>query len=335
MTGGTDNIVYRASLGYANLNGILKRDNMERTTMGVNITGNFLDKHLKIELNNNTSLINSNYSNSGAIGSAIRFDPTQAVRNPDGTFFQWYKSPTEINQLAGRNPVSLIEQFNNFGTSFRSIGNIQTEYKMHFLPELKAVANFGYDEMTGTGRGNTAADYLNGLPGSGFNNTYSNTETRNNKLMDLYLNYNKKFESINTQFDVTGGYSYQDFRDARSNSFYVFENNTRIEGLFTPTRVNLQSFFARTNVTIADKYLLTLSYRRDGTSRYTPELRWANFPAVAVAWKLNEEGFLKNIESISTLKLRGGWGITGQQDTGKSYPSIPLYLASNTTAQYQ
>jgi iron complex outermembrane receptor protein len=204
LTGGTDNIVYRASVGYANLNGILKRDNMERTTMGVNVTGNFLDKHLKIELNNNTSLINSNYSNSGAIGSAIRFDPTQAVRNADGTFFQWYKSPTEINQLAGRNPVSLIEQFNNFGTSFRSIGNIQTEYKMHFLPELKAVANFGYDEMSGTGKGNTAADYLNGLPGSGFNNTYYNTESRNNKLMDLYLDYNKRVESINTQFDVTG-----------------------------------------------------------------------------------------------------------------------------------
>lgn len=335
LTGGADNIVYRASVGYANLNGILKRDNMERTTMGVNVTGNFFDKHLKIELNNNTSLINSNYSNSGAIGSAIRFDPTQAVRNADGTFFQWYNSPTEINQLSGRNPVSLIEQFNNFGNSYRSIGNIQTEYKMHFLPELKAVANFGYDEMSGTGHGYTAADYLNGLPGSGYNNTYSNTETRNNKLMDLYLNYNKKIESINTQFDVTGGYSYQDFKDSRASSSYVFENNTTTEGLFTPTRVNLQSFFARANVTIADRYLVTLSYRRDGTSRFTEENRWGNFPAVALAWKLNEESFLKDVTSISTLKLRGGWGITGQQDIGVSYPSIPLYLASNSTAQYQ
>jgi TonB-linked SusC/RagA family outer membrane protein len=335
LTGGSDNIVYRASVGYANLNGILKRDNMERTTMSVNVTGNFFDKHLKIELNNNTSLINSNYSNTGAIGSSIRFDPTQAVRNADGTFFQWYNSPTEINQLAGRNPVSLIEQFNNFGTSYRSIGNVQAEYKMHFLPELKAVANFGYDEMSGTGHGNTAADYLNGLPGSGYKNTYSNTESRNNKLMDLYLNYNKKVESINTQFDVTGGYSYQDFRDSRHNSSYVFENNTTTEGLFTPTRVNLQSFFARANVTLADKYLLTLSYRRDGTSRFTEENRWGNFPAVALAWKLNEESFLKDVTSISTLKLRGGWGVTGQQDIGVSYPSIPLYLASNSTAQYQ
>src|SRR3970282_2230622 len=172
LSGGQDNVVYRASVGYANLNGILKRDNMERTTLSAGVTGNFLDNHLKIELNNNTSLIKSNYSNRGAIGSAISFDPTQPVKNDDGTYFQWYKSPTEINQLAGRNPVSLIEQQNNFGTSYRSIGNIQTEKKMNFLPELKAVANFGYAQLSGRSYGNTDANYLNGGAGSGFNNTY-------------------------------------------------------------------------------------------------------------------------------------------------------------------
>lgn len=335
LSGGTDNVVYRASVGYANLSGILKRDNVERTTLGANVTGNFLDKHLKIEFNNNTSLINSNYSNNGAIGGAVGFDPTQPVRNADGTYFQWLTSPTEINQLAGVNPVSLIEQQNNYGGFYRSLGNVQVDYKMHFLPELKAVANFGYDEMSGTGYGNTAADYRNGLKGSGYNNSYKNIESRNNKLMDLYLNYNKKVESIATQFDVTGGYSYQDFKESKHKSGYNFENNLTTEELFTPTRINLQSFFVRSNVTIADRYLLTMSYRRDGTSRFTPEYRWSNFPAVAVAWKLNEESFLKDVTTISSLKLRGGWGITGQQNIGNPYPSIPLYLASNTAAQYQ
>ncbi|MFV8371395.1 SusC/RagA family TonB-linked outer membrane protein [Flavobacterium sp. LB2P74] len=335
LSGGSDDVVYRASVGYANLNGILKRDNMERTTLGIGVTGNFLDKHLKIELNNNTSVINSNYSNRGAIGSAIRFDPTQAVRNPDGTFFQWYTSPTEINQLAGRNPLSMIEQQNSYGTSYRSIGNIQTEYKMHFLPELKAVANLGYDQLTGRSFGNTGANFLNGLSGSGFNNSYERTQSRFNKLMDLFLNYNKEVASINTVFDVTAGYSYQDFRESYNSSNFNFQsNNTTVDPNF-PTRINLQSFFARTNISIADKYLVTLSYRRDGTSRFTETNRWANFPAVALAWKLNEENFLKEVSSISTLKIRGGWGITGQQDIGVSYPSIPLYLASNTAAQYQ
>jgi iron complex outermembrane receptor protein len=335
LSGGTDDVVYRASVGYANLNGILKRDNMQRTTLGVGVTGNFLDKHLKIELNNNTSLIKSNYSNRGAIGAAIAFDPSQAVRNEDGTFFQWYTSPTEINQLAGRNPVSLIEQFNNFGTSYRSIGNIQTEYKMHFLPELKAVANFGYDELSGRSYGGTASNFLNGINGSKSNNTYESTGSRFNKVMDLYLNYNKKVDAIKTQVDVTGGYTYQDFRDFSNSSSFDFENNVVVLGTPVPSRVNLQSLFARTNFTIADKYIITASYRRDGTSRFTESNRWANFPAVAVAWKLNEESFLKDVASISTLKIRGGWGITGQQDIGVSYPSIPLYLISNSTAQYQ
>jgi iron complex outermembrane receptor protein len=335
LSGGTDNVVYRASVGYANLNGILKKDNMERTTLGANVTGNFLDNHLKIELNNNTSIINSNYSNRDAIGAAIRFDPTQAIRNVDGTYFQWYTADGKLNQLAGVNPVSMIDQISKTGTAYRSIGNIQTEYKMHFLPELKAVANFGYDQLSGKYNEVTAADFRNALDGSGFNNTSVKDQSRFNKLMDLFLNFNKKVESIDTQFDVTGGYSYQDFRELYSSSNFVFQSNNTTADPSSPSRVNLQSFFARTNITIADKYLLTLSYRRDGTSRFTESNRWANFPAVAVAWKLNEESFLKDVASISSLKLRGGWGITGQQNIGVTYPSIPLYQASNTAAQYQ
>jgi len=335
LSGGTDNVVYRASVGYAKLNGVLKRDNLQRTSLGANVTGNFLDKHLKVELNSNTSVIKSNYSNNGAIGGAVSFDPSQPVRNADGTYFQWKTTPTENNQLAGVNPLSLIEQQNNYGSFYRSIGNVQVDYKMHFLPELKAVANLGYDQMTGTGYGNTEADFRDGLAGSGYNNTYRNLESRDNKLMDLYLNYNKLVDAIDTQIDVTGGYTYQDFKESKNKSAYNFQNDKTTEELFTPTRINLQSFFARTNLTVADKYLLTLSYRRDGTSRFTEDYRWSNFPAVALGWKLNEENFLKNVNSISTLKLRGGWGITGQQNIGNSYPSIPLYLASNNAAQYQ
>lgn len=333
--GGVDNITYRASVGYANLNGILLRDNMERSTLSATIVGDFFDKHLKVQLNNNTSLINSNYSNRGAIGSAIRFDPTQSVKNADGTYFQWFLPGNQINQLAGRNPLSLIEQQNNYGTSYRSIGNVQFDYKLHFLPELKAVANFGYDYMSGRSFGNTEADYLNGVNGSGFNNTYENTEKRHNKVMDLYFNYNKLVESINTQFDITGGYNYQDFRDNYGGFSFNFQNNQITPVINRPRRVNLQSFFARANFTIADKYLLTASLRRDGSSRFSENNRWGNFPAVAVGWKINDENFLKDVEAVSTLKLRAGWGITGQQDIGgDGFPSLPLYLGSNIAAQY-
>lgn len=335
VMGGSDGIAYRVSAGYADLNGILEKDNMKRTSMNVSVTGDFFDKHLKVELNNNTSYTKSNYSNTGAIGNAVGFDPTQAVRNADGKYFQWYDDQGELLQLANRNPVAMINQIHNYGEFFRSTGNIQFDYKMHFLPELKAVANFGYDKMSGNGYGNNDKDYLDGVDGSKAGDTYKNIESRNNKVMDLYLNYNKTVESINTLFDVTGGYTYQDFRDSKEKTSYTSQNDTYNKELFNPTRVNLQSFFARANVTIAEKYLLTMSYRRDGTSRFTEENRWSNFPAFAVAWKLNEENFLKESKVISTLKLRGGWGVTGQQDIGVSYPSLPLYLGSNGQAQYQ
>ncbi|MEM0575995.1 SusC/RagA family TonB-linked outer membrane protein [Flavobacterium polysaccharolyticum] len=335
VSGGADNITYRASVGYANLNGILLKDNLQRSTISTALVGDFFDKHLKIQVSNNTSIMDSDYSNRGAIGSAVRFDPTQSIKNADGTYFQWLLSPTQINTLAGKNPVSLIEQQNNYGTSFRSIGNLQIDYKLHFLPELKAVANFGYDELSGRSFGDTDANYLNGLPGSGFKNSYLNFSKRNNKLMDLYFNYNKKVEAINTQFDVTGGYSYQDFRDNNGGFSINFQNNQNTPNISVPSRVNLQSFFARANFTVADKYILTASLRRDGTSRFTKENRWSNFPAFALAWKMSDENFLKEVEAVSTLKLRAGWGITGQQDIGVSYPSIPLYLGSNPQAQYQ
>lgn len=325
LSGGVDNITYRASAGFTDMNGILKRDNFQRTSIGLGLVGKFFDNHLKIEVNNNTAAMKNNYSNRGAIGAAVSFDPTQSITNPDGTYFQWG------NNLAGRNPLGELNQNNNYGTQFRSVGNIQTEYKLHFFPDLKLAANLGYDEISGKTFGNTAIDYA--YPSAG--NYYDNSDTFNNKLMDLFFNYNKGIKSIDAVVDFTAGYSYQDFRFKNAGENFNAANNILIENPTSRGRRNLQSFFGRTNLTFANKYLITLSYRRDGTSRFTEENRWGNFPAAALAWKLNEESFVKNIRSISTLKLRLGWGITGQQDVGNNYPSIPLYLTSDVNSQYQ
>lgn len=335
LSGGVDNLTYRASVGYANLEGVLLRDNLQRTTLQAALVGNFFDKHLRVELNNNTSAMVNNYSNRGAVGSAVSYDPTQAVTNPDGTYFQWYDSPTKITPNSNTNPLSQIYQTNNLGNSFRSIGNIQFDYKMHFLPDLKATANFGYDQNSGVSYGNTAADFKNGLNGSGYNNTYRNTGTNFNKLMDLYLNYKGTVDAASLVYDVTAGYNYQNFYNNGTSTNYTAESNLTVNQPTNGTNLNLQSFFARGQFSFADKYLLTASYRYDGTSRFTEDNRWSGFPALAAAWKINEEGFLKDIESVSSLKLRLSWGITGQQDIGTIYPSIPLYLVSNSTAQYQ
>ena len=331
LSGGTDLLTYRASVGLTDMNGILKRDNMNRGTTSVALVGNFFDKHLKIEVNNKTSVMRNNYSNRGAIGAAVTFDPTQNVRNVDGSYFGWinYSTPTPTPvQLAGRNPAALLDQFNNLGTNFRSLGNIQTEYKLHFLPELKLVANFGYDYTTGKTYGNSSPDFLYDETDS-----YQAENFSKNRLMDLFFNYKKDINAIKGSVEVTAGYNYQNLQYFGSNSSV---NNAIIDpGNKYFNELNLQSFFGRAIVNLYDKYIITATYRRDGSSRFTKDLRWGNFPSAAFAWKLNEESFIKNISSISNLKLRVGWGITGQQDIGSFYPSQPTYLASDAQAQYQ
>ncbi|HEX9979585.1 MAG TPA: TonB-dependent receptor [Flavobacterium sp.] len=339
MSGGSENIVYRASVGYTDINGILKHDNFKRTTLSANVTGNFFDQHLKIDLSNKSSLMENNYSEKGAIGAAISFDPTQAVH--DSTFgydyFQWLGEDSDQDDdnipdqsvNAGRNPVSLLEQKHNFGNSTRSLGNIQFEYKVHSFEDLKLIANFGYDYASGRGYGSTDENFVVlGERGS----YYENLETKKNMLMDLYFNYNKSLESINTTVDVTGGYNYQDFRyESVGNNFTVANGLT--DNNPVKERLNLQSFFGRATVTIADKLILMGSFRADGSSRFIKENRWGYFPAAAVAWRINES-FLKESPLVSELKLRASWGITGQQDIGKRYPAVALYSSSTSTAEY-
>ncbi|MBF0693867.1 MAG: TonB-dependent receptor [Flavobacterium sp.] len=348
LSGGSENIVYRTSLGYTNINGLLKHDNYERTTLAANVTGNFFDNHLKVEINNKTATTKNNYSNRDAVGAAVSYDPTQPIRQPipllaDGTpaplpydfggYFQW-TSPTngnyEVN--SGVNPVSLLEQRHNFGTSVRSIGNIQFDYKLHFFEDLKLIANLGYDYNTGVSFGNTDEAYpVAGQAGS----EYRNSSFNKNQLMDLYFNYNKDISSINTTFDVTAGYNYQDFKYENTGYSYDAVNDLFIPGNLDKTRLNLQSFFGRANISIADKYMIYASFRADGSSRFTEENRWGYFPSVAGAWRIGEESFVKGGKVVSDLKLRASWGLTGQQDIGIRYPAVALYSQSTGTAMYQ
>ena len=328
LSGGTDMITYRASMGFTDMKGLLIGDTFQRTTLSANLIGKFFDNHLRIEFNNKTSLMENNYSNQGAIGAAVTHDPTQPIYNADGTYNQWN---FDTAPLAGANPLSLLNQFVNKGTSTRSIGNMQTEYKLHFLPDLKLVANLGYDYQSGRSFGNTSLDYYNT---STRGNSYLNTEDKKNILMDLFFNYKKDLSFIKGSVEVTGGYNYQNFDRTYANQSTVYSTNVTSLAVATPEIVNLQSFFGRGIFNIADKYIVTATLRRDGTSRFAPQYKWSNFPSVALAWKIKDENFVKDIESISNLKLRLGWGITGQQNV-TTYPSIPLYLSSNSSAQYQ
>lgn len=348
LTGGIKTMPYRASLGYTSQDGILKTTNMERSTLTVGVDPTFFDNHLKVSVNLKGSYTKQNFGNQGAVGSAVFYDPTQPVYNGNtkfGGYFTWVNLSDVLpngsmdpngspNPIGVSNPVALLNQTDNRSTVKRSIGNVQLDYKFHFLPDLRANLNAGYDYFTTTGHNNATNDaaftFRNGI---GQKIDYQ--QTGKSQLLDFYLNYVKEIPSVNSKIDATAGYSWQHFYKDGSN-FSRNGDETQVSDNSTFINENyLISFFGRLNYSFMDRYLLTFTLRDDGSSRFASANRWGLFPAAALAWKVKDESFLKNVSSVSDLKVRLGWGITGQQDIGNDFPYLPVYRESTATAQYQ
>ncbi len=348
VSGSTQNIPYRVSYGFTDQQGILKTTGLQRHSFNINVSPSFLNDNLRITAGIKGMQTRHNFGDEGAIGSAISFDPTQPVRNGNtrwGGYFTWTLDPNDPNSdasaIAPRNPVARLELTDNRSKVFRYIANFQADYRFSFLPELRAHLNMGIDQSKSTGFNNVSplAPWTSEL---GVRTDY--TGENQSRLFDFYLNYTKVLNDH--KIDFTGGYSYQSFQRDGSNFsrsfdesiFYDFELNTEGDPAprkFIPNPNYLISFFGRANYNYKGKYLLTATLRTDGSSRFAKENRWGIFPAVAAAWRLKSESFLADVKSLSDLKLRLGYGVTGQQDVGGAYPYLPVYVLSTLTAQYQ
>jgi iron complex outermembrane receptor protein len=338
MSGGLKNMPYRVSIGYLEQAGILKTDLMRRGTMGVNLSPRFLDNHLKLDINFKGTMTNQEFANSGAIGSAIVFDPTQEVYDPTspyGGFFEWQEGAVP-NSLSPRNPVSLLENYRNRGAAKRSIGNAQLDYSFHFLPELHANVNVGYDIAAGNGATTIPFFAASNFANKGFFQRYKGKS--NNTFIEGYLSYVKDIESLNSNVNVTAGYGYYDNKETKYNfqSFNSFD-----EVITTPTfpddvqQNRLLSYYGRLIYSFADRYILSGTIRADGSSKFNPDGRWGIFPSAAFTWRIKGENFLKDNNSISDLKLRLSYGETGNKDGIANYGFIPSYYYSSNEAQYQ
>ncbi len=340
LSGGIKNLPYRLSLGYQNLDGVLRTDNYQRSSIGLNLSPTLLNNNLKVNVNFKATAQEVRYANQGAIGAAVSYDPTQPVRsgnNRYGGFFQWTDPATVTGLMlnSATNPVSLLEQTNNAWKPRRSIGNIQLDYKIPFLSGLRANLNLGYDISKSTGNivVNDSAAYAKSINGSGSRS--EGKQTSNNQVAEFYLNYTKDLASIKSRVDVTAGYSYNFFRTTGYNYRTYFFNGDTIPNTTAPLfrrgsgEHSLISVFGRLNYSLMDKYLLTATVRRDGSSRFSKQNQWGTFPSIALAWKLKEENFLKNSATVSNLNLRLGYGITGQQDGIGNYDFLPVYYSQN------
>ena len=340
LSGGVKGLPYRLSLGYLNQDGIIKTNNIERSTASLNLNPKFFDNHLDINFNLKGTYVENRFKDDGAVGAAVVFDPTQSVFAPGfenyGGYFEWLDSTGTPNTNGTKNPLSMLNQRYDLSYVSRVLGNIQFDYKMHFLPELRANLNLGYDYSDSNGNTTVLPTAATEYYRKGSYRRY--TQEKKNKLLEFYLNYTKDISAINSLVDITAGYSYQDWQRSEPFAPTSYGNGTMNPqtGNDFFTQNTLISYFARLNYTFDKKYLLTASVRRDASSRFSEDNRVGYFPSVALAWRIDQENFIKNTNVFSTLKLRVGWGQTGQQDINKNdYPYLARYVQSNSGAQYQ
>ena len=333
----------RLSLGNTDNNGILLTSSFKRTTASVSLNPAFFDNHLKFNITANYSYIFNRKADEEAIRNALSFDPTQSIYNSSSPFAGYTESVNSLGIPNGpSNPVAQLLEKNEVEDNKRFFGNFNVEYKLHFFPDLKAIFNVGIDNKEGKTNIST-----NRFSRSGFANVASLTTFNDKQLGSLIeknydiknrnlngqLNYTKTFGKISV--DLLGGYDYQQFDEQKFETgnikLYPFDvAEFKKEDVYTSPGNNLQAYFGRLNLGYNDKYLLTLNYRRDSSTKISPLNQTQSFTGIALAWKLKEESFLKNSNLFSDLKLRLSYGETGQQNLPDAYAWFKRYNTSNT-----
>jgi len=361
ISGGLKNMPYRFSVGYTNQDGILSGSHFERTTASVTLNPSFLDDHLKFNINGKFMHSFNRYANSGAIGEAVRMDPTQPIWGGDafrnyGGYFAWTDTgaplkdpnyPTTQNSNAAKNPMALLNEKDDHANSFDYMGNVEIDYQIHGFEDLRLHANLSGDWANGR----QVTTYESWGPSNFYyGNDGFTKESKYNLTFSAYAQYYKDF--LKTQhFDIMAGYEW---------SHNKYWGNSRYAGMYplTTTQTDditgeplagkeytpsvgeweqesyLVSFFGRANYIAFDRYMVTATVRRDGSSRFKEH--WATFPSVALGWKINEEAILRNVKWMNELKLRLGWGKTGQQDGIGNYNYFASYNVNinNTNGRY-
>lgn len=376
VMGGTKHMPYRASLGYTYQDGTLRTSQMQRATASLNLNPSFLDDHLTFNLNAKGMYIYNRYAEGGAVGSALVYDPTRPVRvdpflndtteNPayHKEYGGYYQTPYLADQSAlmdstwnyvqngnvPQNPVAQLMNHKDQAHSGSFVGNLEVDYKIHGLEDLRLHANFGADYSYGK---QTTVDNVYSYNG---NNYYGwdgyNEQTKYNLQFNCYAQYYKDFNE-NHHFDIMAGYEWQHFKNWGSNGgngLYQMTNTGFLDKDKTMPKAGekynvnfyeyatenyLVSFFGRVNYIALNRYMITATVRGDGSSRFAKGNQWGVFPSVALGWKIKEEAFLKDVNWLSDLKLRLGYGITGQQDLNNGdYPGLLLYELSREGASY-
>ena len=353
VSGGIKNMPYRVSAGLNSSNGIVKTSWMHRTNLGANLAPSFFDNHLNLNITAKYMYEENRYADAGgAIGSALSIDPTRPVyigeNDPGYKEFGGYYQPMVSasfsdpswaytnNSNAPQNPLALLTQKKTLAYANDFTGNFEVDYKIHGFEDLHLHASYGgqYTESL-------QKDIIN--PTSYSNNYYGwNGRTKFYKYSITTNGYAQYQKELGAHYlDIMAGaeeshYHRNGWNAGQGTDPYngeAYNPSIRSEQEWA-THNTLVSYFGRFNYTLLERYMLTATFRADGSSKFSEDNHWGYFPSVALAWKINEEKFMKNINWWNEFKLRLGWGMTGQQDIGSDFAYAPLYTVSNSYAMY-
>jgi TonB-linked SusC/RagA family outer membrane protein len=340
LSGAAANLSYRGSLNYMKREGIVKNTDFERVTGRINLDQKAINGKLQIQYNLSLTNINSNLANDDIVNRALLFLPTLPVRNADGSYYEILGSFDQFN------PVAMQENYQNKDEKKVLIGGINAKYEV--LPGLTLGANGAYrneNTVNSTAYNGSIKAYT-----SNQGSATKSFDQVNNKLLEFTAEYKKDFGN-SSNIAILGGYSYQDNTDdgfSASNkdfvegSYNIFGYNNLSLGraallqpsqayaLSNKSRTTLVSFFGRATANFSDKYNVTGTIRRDGSSKFGTNNKWGVFPSVAGGWTISNEGFLSGNTTLNYLKLRAGWGQTGNSEGVGPYSSLLLYGQTGT-----
>ena len=324
----------RFSLGMGDHNGVLLGDKFKRNTISLNMNPSLMNDKLDIDFNLRMMDTKNDFADRGAIGNAVRFDPTKPVFNGsqyDG-YYAWI-DPASGNQYAigaPTNPLALLNLVDDNSDVERIITSLKLDYDLP-MDGLKATVNLAYDDASSEGSRATSEMIPTSDPTwNGSLSTY--TQSATNTLLDAYLTYEKSFE--NSSLNAVAGYSYQAFEfDNFSYDSEAEEDGNDYEFIDKSKNV-LLSYFGRVNYDIEGKYLLTATMRADASSKLNPDDRWGFFPSFAMAWNVDKEDFFKG-DVFNSLKIRVGYGQVGNVNGLGDYKFLTRYTGSTSTAYYQ
>lgn len=332
ISGGSENMKYSLSGGYLDQDGIVLGSDFERFSVRVNID-NDINKWLTTGLR--ASVARTQQTNqvdgSGAIYNALDQLPEVPARNPDGSFGM------QSENMYGtyfHNPLSKLIENENYTRSTQIYVNFFADVKLWkgLTFRTEYATNYNYNNEY---QFTPAYDYEHFKQQSSARRAANNGS---NWTLKTYLTYNTDFgkhslsamaghEAQENKYEMLSG-SRTDFL---FNSVHELDAGDASKAKASSSRGSsaIESYFGRLNYNYADRYLLTATLRADGSSSFAKDSRWGWFPSVALAWKINNEAFLKDVEAISSLKLRLGWGVVGNQWAGSYAYGVTMNSAAS------